>query len=83
MSENNQVLTNIQNMMTGENLQKYVLGTKKNGQPRAIYDVLKDIMIKNNGGKKKGKKHHKHNGSAYSLYVTTKKKGKGKNHWHI
>ena len=31
--------------MTAENFQKYILGTKKNGAPRAVYDIIKDVAI--------------------------------------
>lgn len=76
-------------LATPEGIQKYILGSKKNGQPRAVYDVVKDYTKpkKKKKGKKKGKKDKSGNTSAYSLYVTTKKKKKkhkkaGK-HWHI
>lgn len=77
----------ITDVATAENLQKYVLGTKKNGQPRALYDILKDFT---KPGKKKGKKKkHKKSKDApistYEVYLASKKKKKKKKskHWHI
>lgn len=73
-----------------ENFQKYVMGTKKNGNPRAAFDIVLEIMDRRDGGKKKHKKHKKHknkdkNNSAYSFYLDVKKKKKKKHgkHWHI
>ena len=67
---------------TAENVEKYVLGVDKNGKPRAIYDVAKDVF-----SKKKKKKHKKsRRGSTLDIFVKTKKdkKKKKKNkHWHI
>lgn len=82
MSENNnQLLVNLSSILTAENLQRYILGYKSNGNPRAAYDIVKDFS-KRGKKKKKHKKHNKKkNGSAYELYVTAKK-GKNK-HWHI
>ena len=65
----------IGSVATPENIQKYVLGVKKSGAPRAIYDVIKDYTKPK---KKKGKKNRK---NAYSLYLKTKKGKKKKKHW--
>lgn len=80
----NNVLVAIANAITPNNIQKYVLGTKKNGQPRAIYDIVKDVThLKKKVKHKKGKKGN----SSYELYLglgNTKKKKKKKNkYWHI
>jgi hypothetical protein len=55
-----------------EYVQKYVLGNKKDGSPRAIYDVAKDMMW----GKKKKKEESE---GSYSLYSKWRKKKKKKN----
>lgn len=94
MADNNNVLlNNLAALSQPENFQRYVLGTKSNGQPRALYDVVKDYT---KHGKKGDKKRHKNNnGNGYQLILTAKKhkkhkkgkKGKkGKkydNYWHI
>ena len=75
-------LDKIGEMITAENLQKYVLGTNKSGQPRAVYDIVKDLA----GGKKKKKKKKNSGGSSFDIFVNAKKgkKKKKKNkHWHI
>lgn len=77
---------NIAKLATPEGVQQYLLGTKKNGTPRAVYDVVKDYTKP-----KKKKKKHKGNksgggDSTYAFYLNTKKKKKKKNkdkHWHI
>lgn len=87
--KDNILLNNLAIISTPENIQKYILGTKKNGQARAIYDIVKDYAKPKKKKKKKNKK--KHNGSnndltSYSLYVTAKKKKdkkKKKKYWHI
>jgi hypothetical protein len=61
-------------LITAENIQKYVLGSTKEGNPRAIYDVVRDF-IKPKKKKKKGKK------GKYSIvdeYAVFRKKKKGK-----
>jgi hypothetical protein len=69
-------------LVTGENLQRYILGTKKNGTPRAIYDIVKDNKDekKKKKKKKKNKKKKKHMEDIaslrYDLYVKSKKKKK-------
>lgn len=84
----NVLIENMSVIATPDGFQKYILGTKKNGDPRAVYDVIKDIRKKDKK-KKKGKKHKKHgkNGkpTQYSVYLSTKKKKKHKKgkHWHI
>jgi len=49
-------------VMTGENIQTYIFGTKKDGNPRAAYDILKPFLHPDKK-KKKGKK-----GGYFSLY---------------
>lgn len=82
----------IMNLKTAEILRDYFLGYKKNGKPRAVYDVIKDqLKISHGGGKKKGKRAK---ADKFSLYVepnrksgkkkkkkNKNKKGKGKKHW--
>ena len=88
----NVLLENLSVLMTPDGVQKYILGTKKNGSPRAVYDVVKDYTEpkKKKKGKKKGKKKNKVNvPTSYSFYLSTKsskkkKKDKKKNkYWHI
>lgn len=81
-------------LMSPEGVQKYILGSKKNGTPRALYDVVKDYTKPKKKNKKKNKKKGKKddmNPTAYSFYLNTKKgkkKNKKKNkksdkYWHI
>lgn len=75
------VADNLSVIATPEGFQKYILGTKKNGNPRALYDVVKDYTKPK---KKKKKKKKKNPNSSYDLYLTSKKKKKKKKkHWHI
>lgn len=87
--KNSVFIQNMSALATPEGIQKYILGCKKNGQPRAVYDVVKDYTKpkkKKKGKKGKGKGSSK-KPSSYSLYVTAKKKKKkhkkGGKHWHI
>lgn len=62
-------------LITAENIQKYVLGSTKEGNPRAIYDVVRDFIKPKKKKKKKGKK------GKYSIvdeYAVFRKKKKGK-----
>lgn len=90
-NNNNIFVENIMKIMNPEGVQKYILGTKKNGTPRALYDVLKDYSKPKKKKKKKGKKNNEIPAS-YSLYLNTtnskkKKKKKDKKnkdkYWHI
>lgn len=88
--KDNVLLNNLAIITSPENIQKYILGTKKNGTPRAVYDIIKDYsQPAKKKGKKKKNKGYKDSGdiTGYSLYVTTKKKGKKKKkkdkYWHI
>ena len=82
---------NIKSLADPDNFQKYILGTKKNGHPRAAFDIVKDIVDMTRGGKKKKKHKKKKNKerdeyvSSYAEYLQSKKhKKKKKNkHWHI
>ena len=83
--------TNLQVLLTPDGLQQYILGYKKDGHPRAVYDIVRDCMQKNKGGKK-GKKHKASGCNSYAFYLDTKskkhkkkkkKKGKNRKHWHI
>lgn len=68
-------LETIINLRTLEIVRDYLLGYKKNGKPRAVYDVVKD-RLKPNGGKK-GYKREK--ADKFSLYIEpSRKKGKKK-----
>lgn len=84
----NIIIENLAVLATAEGFQKYILGTKKNGSPRAVYDVVRDYSMPKK--KKKDKKKKKSDASStYSFYLNTKKdkkkkKNKKKNkHWHI
>ncbi len=82
----NTLLENLSVLATPEGIQKYLLGSKKNGEPRAIYDVVRDYT-KPKKKKKKNKK-KKDGASSYKFYVDTKKSKKDKKkkknkHWHI
>lgn len=59
--------------LTSENIQVYLLGTKKSGKPRSVYDIVKENT-------RKKKKKTKNSDSVYSIYRDTKKgkKKKGK-----
>ena len=86
MSDKHSVFVDNLTVLTSpEGMQKYLLGTKKNGAPRALYDVFKDVvpgLKKNKKDKHKSKKGKKSKKSMYNFYISTKKK-KGKKHWHI
>ena len=59
--------------LTSENIQVYLLGTKKSGKPRSVYDIVKENT-------RKKKKKNKNSDSVYSIYRDVKKgkKKKGK-----
>lgn len=85
MSDNN-LLKNLAVLSEPVNFQKYILGTKGNGQPRALYDIVKDYTEP----KKKKKKKKNPSPDAYQLFLTSKKKKKKhkkkkhkKDYWHI
>ena len=71
-------------LATPDGLQKFFLGTKKNGQPRAVYDVVKHYTTPK---KEKKRKKDKLPDSTYSFYLNAKSKKKKKkhkkDHWHI
>lgn len=69
--------------ITPENVQKYIFGVKKSGQPRALYDLFMDYAQSSKTKKKDKKKRSK--GNPHSLYLKVKKsKKKKKNkYWHI
>lgn len=85
----NVFIENMAVLATPEGIQKYVLGTKKDGSSRAVYDVVRDFTKP----KKKKKKSKRHGGDAssstYSFYLDSKKSGKKKKkkskekYWHI
>lgn len=81
----NKILTILAEVATVENFQKYILGSKKSGQPRAVYDVVRDYTKPKK--KKKGKKGASDN--TYGLYLELKKgkkkhgKKKRDKFWHI
>jgi hypothetical protein len=62
----------ITSVLTTQNIQTYILGTKKSGKPRAIYDIVRE---ETSNKKKKKKKID----DVYSLYHGVKKKKKKKN----
>ena len=76
-------------LATPDGMQRFFLGTKKNGQPRAVYDVVKDYTSPKKRKKEKHSKHYDDGNSVYSFYLNAKggkkkkhKKKKNK-HWHI
>lgn len=86
MSDKNVFVDNMMVLTSPEGIQKYIMGTKKNGAPRAVYDIVKDVfdIDTKKKKKKKAKKHtKKHSLSAYDFYVAKKKHKKHKKHWHI
>lgn len=90
VKQRNPLVDNLAVITKPENIQKYILGTKKNGQPRAVYDIIKDYTDPKHKKKKKKKKHDD-KPTAYSLYLETKSgKKKKKKHrkkrnkyWHV
>lgn len=82
--------TNLQVLLSPDGLQQYVLGYKKDGHPRAVYDIVRDCM-RVDKKKKKGKKHKASGCNSYAFYLDTKgkkkkkkkKKNKNRKHWHI
>ena len=86
MADKNVFVDNLMVLTSPEGIQKYVMGTKKNGTPRAVYDIVKDVFdIDTKKKKKKHKKNAKKRSlSAYDFYISKKKKHKKhKKHWHI
>ncbi len=85
VNNKNVLLNNLAALSNPDNIQKYIFGTKKDGYPRAVYDIVKDYTKP----KKKKKKKDKYGDSTYSLYLMAKgKKGKKKKkkknkYWHI
>lgn len=74
---------NMEILTSPAGIQKYILGTKKNGQPRAVYDVVRDYTLP-----KKKKKKSKKQDSMYSFYLgygggKKKKRKKKDKYWHI
>lgn len=72
MSDNT-FMKQIANLITPENLQKYILGSKKNGEARALYDIVRDVS-----GIKGRKKKRKQNLDYLSVTFGGKKKKKKK-----
>lgn len=81
------ILQNLAELSTPDNIQKYFFGTKKNGDPRAVYDIVRDYTKPKK--KKKKKKSKASPTTTYDFYVSAKKrkkkhkKKKNKNFWHI
>lgn len=76
------IVDNLSDVITPTNVRLYLLGTKKSGQPRALYDIYKDIKF--NKKKKKKKKKNNDDNNSFALYLKTKKKKKKKDkYWHI
>lgn len=81
------ILENLAVLSTPENIQKYFFGTKKNGDPRAVYDIVRDYTRPKK--KKKKKKSKAAQPSTYDFYVSARKrkkkhkKKKNKDFWHI
>lgn len=82
------VVENLQVLATPEGFQKYLLGTKKNGQPRAVYDVVRDYTKPKKKKKKKKNKKKDNLETTYDIYLKSsgkkkKKKKKKDKYWHI
>jgi len=75
----NRLIDTIASAVTVENIRNYILGVKKSGHPRALYDIVKDYTKP----KKKKNKKGKGKGNSYSLYLKSKKgkKRKKDKHW--
>lgn len=85
-SPKNVLKENLSVLATPAGFQQYILGTKKNGSPRAVYDVFKDYTKPKK--KKKKKKNHHNDPSLYGFYTgghkkKKKKKKNKKKYWHI
>jgi hypothetical protein len=65
----NKFMQSVLDSATPENIQKYILGTKSNGTPRAVYDIVKDFTTRKGKRRKRGK-------DIYSLYLGSKKRKK-------
>ena len=86
MADNQNTTKGFEVLGTPEGFQKYILGTKKNGNPRAVYDVVRDYIPPRKKSKRKKKSKKSDNGSLYDLYRGKKSKKKKKNkikYWHI
>ena len=89
--QNNELKQALATLATPEGVQRYILGTKKNGSPRAVFDVVKYYTGPKKKKKKKNKSKDDGDGSMYSFYLGGKtgkkhKKKKKKNkvkYWHI
>ena len=83
MADKSKIEDELSVLATPDGIQKYIFGVKKNGQPRAVYDIIRDYTKP----KKKKKKDKKSGANMYSFYVDTKKSKKKKKdkkkHWHI
>lgn len=80
----NPVVEGLLKHATMENFSKLVLGTKKSGHQRAVYDIVKDYTQPKKK-KKKGKKGGGSSDNVYSLLAVRnkKKKKKKKKHWRL
>jgi hypothetical protein len=75
MDDDKKLIRELCKLVSGTNIQRYMLGTKKNGQPRAVYDIVKDCINK----KKKKKRKKDRSRSAVDLFISeTFKKKKSK-----
>lgn len=85
--EKSVVASNFAVLATPEGIQKYILGYKKNGKERAVWDIVKDIKKPKKKKKKKGKNKNNYPSSVYDVYLSggkKKKKKKKKNkYWNI
>ena len=80
-------IENLAVLTTPEGFQKYLLGYKKNGKPRAVYDIVKDYAEPGKKKSKKKKKGKKEKIDVYDIYMAPsykkKKKKKKEKYWHI
>lgn len=77
------ILTGVADLITPDNIQRYLLGTKKNGQYRAVYDVVKDYTSDSKKKKKKGKKDKNNTHSLYLSIKGKKKRKKKQKHFRL
>lgn len=89
IAKTNIFVENLKEISKPDNFQKYILGYRKNGYPRAVYDVVRECTGIKKKKKKKHKKDKKSSINGINFYTNVKKdkkkkkKKKYKKHWHI
>ena len=66
------VLNFLKDIFTLDNIQRYILGNNKHGQPRTIYDIAKDFTPLSGNSKKDKNKKNKKKSKKYKFYFKTK-----------